>query len=184
MSATETTEVGTVDLLTVLTDDRTLPEGCDTWGIRSVHPDLMSSRGFRWPFPGQVASPQGPILDHRSSCPRAVGDGLCVATTWAGMASGGIPAITLLLVAHAASDVVGDDEPGKLRVGGPVHVVDVIDGARLVRARGADVNLRGANLRDADLRYANLRGARASSFTAWPEGFAGAGRGVLVDGAE
>jgi hypothetical protein len=140
-----------------------LPDGFDSWSMRSVHPDFRSSRGFRWPYPGGVATAVGPILDHRGSCPQAVGDGICVATSAAGMASGSIPAITVLLTAHRAADVVGDDEPGKLRVT-RATVVEVVDLPALARSglsgaylRAADLD--GANLRAADLDGANLRGA-------------------------
>ncbi|MGB8019632.1 MAG: pentapeptide repeat-containing protein, partial [Candidatus Nanopelagicales bacterium] len=126
-----------------------LPEGCDSWSMRSV----------RWPWPGQWAEAPGPILDHRGSCPRAVGDGLCVATTAEGMASGGIPAVTVLLTAHHSCDVIGDYTSGKLRTK-RIHVVDVIDLPGLVREGlmiGAD--LHGADLHGADLHGADLHGA-------------------------
>ena len=158
-------ELELVNLLDKLTSDRTLPEGCDQWGIRSVHPDFVSRNSFRWPFPGQWAEASGPFRsDNKSGCPLGHGDGICVAKTWGGMASGGIPAVTLLLVAYAANDVLGSEEDGaKLRVR-RAFVVDLIDGARLLRtrSRGAylvGANLRGANLRGADLEGANLRNA-------------------------
>ena len=115
---TATTQPARRPLLDILVEHigADLPDGCDTWGMRAVHPDLRSSRGFRWPYPGHVAEAPGPILGHRGSCPIAVGDGLCTATTPSGMRSGGIPALTVLLTAHASADVVGDDEPGKLRL--------------------------------------------------------------------
>jgi hypothetical protein len=147
---------------------KALPEGCDRWGMRAVRADLRSSRGFRWPFPGQWADAPGPIREHRGSCPIAVGDGICVATTVAGMASGGITARTMLLCAFSSDDIVGDSEPGKLRVR-RAFVVELVDGEAFARTdlrdanlRGANLygaNLRGADLRDADLRGANLRGA-------------------------
>jgi hypothetical protein len=153
----------TVNLLDVTTAGRELPDGCDAWAIRSVHPDLASSRGYRYPFPGQWAEASGPFIDHiRSECPAQPGDGICAANTWRGMASGGIPAITLLLVAYNACDVLGSTVD-KIRVR-RMYVVDLIDGARLVRERGKDANLsgadlHGADLHGADLRYANLSGA-------------------------
>jgi hypothetical protein len=139
-----------------------LPDGCDSWSMRAVRADFRSRDGFRWPWPGGVAKAPGPILRHRDSCPRYVGDGICVATTARGMASGWIPAITVLLTAHAEAHVVGDSELGKLRVA-EARVVEVVDLPRLARdgvLRGA--NLSGANLRGADLRGANLRGANLS----------------------
>ena len=153
-----------VNLLDKMVEGRTLPEGTDSWAVRSVHPDLRSSRGYRWPFPGQWAEASGPFFrDNKSGCPDAVGDGICAATTWFGMASGGIPAVALLLVAYNSDDVLGTEEYGKLRAR-RFYVVDLVDGANLVRRHGAEANLRyadlrGANLAGANLTYANLRGA-------------------------
>ena len=157
---TDKTYRSLLDIIRESAGNPALPEGCDTWAMRSVWPDFTSSRGFRWPFPGGVATAPGPLLEHRGSCPREPGDGICVATDACGMASGGIPASTILLTAHRAAAVLGDDEPGKLRVSAAT-VVDVVwikrANLRGANLRGAD--LRGANLRFADLRGANLRGA-------------------------
>ena len=153
---------------------------------RSVHPDLRSSRGFRWPFPGNEAVaplPDGMEFTHGDPCPQFPGDGLCLAKTWRGAASGGIPAITCLLVEFDEADVLVEDDD-KLRVT-RCRVVDLFDAPALIRdgwcagadlggadLRGANLwsanlgsadlggaNLRGANLRGANLRGANLRGA-------------------------
>lgn len=35
-------------LLDILTGGRTLPDGYDEWGMRTVHVDFTSSNGFRW----------------------------------------------------------------------------------------------------------------------------------------
>ena len=151
-------------LLDILTDGRTLPDGYDAWAFRSVWPDFTSSHGYRWPFPGSVATAAGPILDHRGSCPRERGDGICVATTALDMASGSIPANAVLLTAHRTADVVGDDEPGKLRVREAL-VVDVLwlrsfnlSGAYLSGANLSRADLYGANLSRADLSGADLGG--------------------------
>jgi len=156
-------------LLDILTEGRTLPDGCDTWGIRSVHPDFTSSRGFRWPFPGGVAEAPGPIIEsNHDACPSAEGDGICTAITAQGMGSGGIPAHTVLITAHAAADVLGGDETKvRVRRAAVVEVVDLPGMARagkLSRANlyGADLygaDLRGAYLGRANLRRANLGGA-------------------------
>ncbi len=138
---------------------------------RSVHPDLRSSRGFRWPFPGNEAVaplPDGAEFTHGNPCPQFVGDGLCLAKTWRGAASGSIPAITCLLVEFAPVDVLGEDDD-KVRVS-RCRVVDVFDapalirdgwcvGANLVGAHLGGANLWGANLGGANLRGANLGGA-------------------------
>jgi len=153
-------------LLDVIIRDHPPLDADRVWGIRSVWPDLRSSHGFRWPFPGSAAVPPGPLLDHSEECPHSAGDGLCAAFTWDGMASGSIPARTLLLVSWAKTDTLGSSLH-KARIGGPVMVHDVIDGERLVRQNGREADLRGANLRganlhEADLRGANLRGADLS----------------------
>ena len=183
--------------------------GCDLrLGWRAVHPDLRSRGGFRYPFPGQWADAGGPILDNDDPCPRAAGDGLCVAKTWRGAASGGIPATTVLLVGYDQADVYGEDDH-KVRVGAML-VLDVVDVAAMARRghlRGADLggcNLGGADLRFADLGGcdlggcdlgganlwnadlgganlggANLWGARANRYTVWPTGFIPVDRGVV-----
>ena len=57
-------------LLDILTEGRTLPEGTDQWSMRSVRLDPISSRGFRWPYPGQWAEAPGPIVEaNAGSCP-------------------------------------------------------------------------------------------------------------------
>ncbi|BBU22134.1 hypothetical protein [Mycobacterium xenopi] len=82
------------DLLAdVIAPEYTLPDGYDSWGLKSVHPDLRTRNGFRWPFPGNE-TPRVELDDHDGPCPSRPGDGVCVAKTWAGMASGGIPART------------------------------------------------------------------------------------------
>ena len=133
---------------------------------RAVHPDLRSSRGFRWPWPGNEAVaplPAGREFTHGDPCPQFEGDGLCLAKTWQGAASGGTPAITCLLVEFDDGDVLGEDDD-KLRVS-RCRVVDVFDAPALIRdgwCAGADLwdaNLRGANLRGANLCGANLCGA-------------------------
>ena len=151
------------DLLPVIVEREgaALPDGFDSWGIKSVHPDLRTTHGYRWPVPGHIAEcdPGRVITTNTDACPAQMGDGLCVATSWCGMASGGIPARTLLLVAYAAGEVLGRDvTAGKLRCP-RVAVVALVDGERLLREAGTGADLRGANLRGADLRGANLRGA-------------------------
>ena len=147
--------------LDIITEGLTLPEGYDSWGVKSVGFDGRTKFGFEWPEPGQETG-RYELLDHDSSCPRTKGDGLCVATTWAGMASGGYRAFCLLVVAYRSSEA-RSDEPGKLRVP-QVAVVARVDGEGFVGAqcRGTNLryaNLRGANLQDADFQDADLQGA-------------------------
>ena len=138
-----------------------------TVGWRAVHPDLRSSRGYRWPFPGQWAESSGPYTTG-DPCPQHEGDGICVALSWAGAASGGIPAICGLLVGYRPDDVLGSDAT-KVRVK-RAYVLEVIDppallragcghGAYLARANLARANLTRANLAGADLDGANLNRA-------------------------
>ena len=151
------------DLLPVIVEQEAavLPDGCDSWAIKSVHPDLRTRGGFQWAYPGGTSrSDHNLDRDNASPCPTSEGDGLCVATTWQGMASSLIPARTLLLVAYQSGDVLGrDDERGKLRIAGPVHVVSLIDGEQFVREHGARANLSWAYLSGADLTGAYLTGA-------------------------
>ena len=142
----------TVNLIPVIVDREhaSMPEWCDSWGIKSVRPDLRTYGGYQWPWPGQIAvcDPNALVPANRAACPSQEGDGLCVATSWRGMASGGIPASTMLLVAYASSEVLGGDpEKGKLRLP-RVAVVAVVDGLRLLRESGAGAYLPGAYLRE------------------------------------
>jgi hypothetical protein len=158
MSTTDI-QVGLVDLLDVITKNRELPEGYDQWAIRTVRPDLRSRNNYRYPFPGKVAKAAGPFSESRDECPSHDGDGICAATTWAGMASGGVVASTLLLVAYKEKHALGGSRSGgKLRLR-RFLVVDVIDGLDLLRKSGKGANLSGANLYGANLSGANFSGA-------------------------
>jgi hypothetical protein len=159
MSTTDI-QVGSIDLLDVITKDRELPEGYDQWAIRTVRPDLRSRNNYRYPFPGKVAKAAGPFSEGRGECPSHDGDGICAATTWRGMASGGVVASTLLLVAYKEKHALGGSRSGgKLRLR-RFLVVDVIDGLDLLRKSGKGANLSGADLSGANLFGANLSGAK------------------------
>jgi hypothetical protein len=126
---------------------------------RVVHADFTSSHGFRWPFPGRWAKATPPVRGKFSTgeaCPTFKGDGLCLAKTWAGAASGGIPAHSPLVCGYLPSDLLGEDAY-KLRVKRAL-VVEVVDAYRLVRTAGG-ADLGGADLRGADLVGAYLGGA-------------------------
>jgi hypothetical protein len=159
MTAAVEAKAGSVDLLALITEGRTLPKGCDSWAIKSVRPDGKTYHGFQWPLTKKTVKAAGPMLPHKNACPNADGDGLCLATSWKGMASGGIKAVTLLLIGYQSANVHGGDKAeGKLRVSECV-VVEVIDGQQLLIDRGAGADLGGADLRGADLGGADLRGA-------------------------
>jgi hypothetical protein len=139
--------------------DRELPDGYDRWGMKSTRADLTTRNGFQWAFPGKVTKvPKSGIdTDNTGPCPSREGDGLSVALTYAGMASGGMPARTVLLLAIKDRHVLGSDSD-KLRVRSAL-VVALLDGERLARDHLYRANLYSANLRGANLRGANLRGA-------------------------
>ena len=114
---------------------------------RSVWPDFRSSHGFRWPFPGQVATadPNEREFTKGDPCPQFEGDGLCLALTWEGAASGGIPASAVLICAYDPAHVLGQDA-AKLRVS-LTHVVEVVDIQHVIRSGAlSGVNLSGAYL--------------------------------------
>ena len=144
-----------------------IPEGM-VEGWKVVRPDLRTRNGFRWPWPGNWAEAHDVDASNTNPCPSRDGDGLCVAKTWAGAASGGYPAHAALLLAYHASDVLAEDAD-KLRVRRAL-VVDVFDPVALIRdgwCAGADLSraylygayLYGANLTGANLTRANLTGA-------------------------
>ena len=145
------------DPVAILAEGHELPEGYDSWGVKSVGFDGRTKHGFEWPAPGTETERFELLNNNNSSCPSEEGDGLCVATTWAGMASGGYRAFCILLVAYRSSEARGD-ELGKLRVP-QVHVVARFDGERKAREDLRGANLYGADLRGADLRGADLYGA-------------------------
>jgi len=150
-----------VDLLPVIVEREgaTLPDGFDTWGLKSVQPDLRTRGGYQWPLPGAVAVADRVDTKNTGACPSLEGDGLCVATTWQGMASGQIPARTMLLVATHSEDVLGAEPTvGKARHE-RVAVVAIVDGQRLLREAGRGADLYGADLYGADLYGADLYGA-------------------------
>ncbi len=146
------------------------------WAFRAVHPDFRSRDGYVWPFPGKVAKAAGPFdLDNKQGCPSAPGDGICLGLTWRGVASGSIPAITVLVCSYLPADLLGTEDngskvrvkkcrvervvdfPATLRRATPLD--DLLPSANLYGANLTGANLRSANLRSADLRSAYLRSA-------------------------
>lgn len=134
-----------------------LPPGFDSWGLKTVHADLTTFQGYRWPFPGSVATVDPDKILHwnKDACPQGSDDGLCVGLSWRAMASSGIPAKTLLLVAYNRSDVLGsNDFLGKLRCS-KVAVVELIDGESFLQKFSAGMDLSFANLRGMNIESAN-----------------------------
>ena len=150
--------------------------------FRSVHYDFRSSRGFVWPFPGGTAVAAGPFTDSPDrGCPQHEGDGICLALTAKGMASGDIPAHTVLVCLYTKASLLGTEPDGsKVRVK-RAKVLRVVDFPAMLRgdvpqdhdlptkANLSGANLSGANLTKANLWRANLRGAEANRYTCLPD---------------
>ena len=125
-------------------------------GWKAVRPDLTTTHGYRWPWPGNIAKPHPTDREMTTTgeCPRFEGDGLCLALDFAGAASGSIPAITILVVSFDPSHVLFEDT-SKMRVS-ECAVVDVVDLPAKIRSEAV---LTRAYLSRADLSGADLSGA-------------------------
>jgi len=131
---------------------------------KAVRPDGTTRKGFSWEvgIGGTVQSDHNINPDNTSTCPTREGDGLCIAKTWQGAASAGFATSRCLIVEFNAAQVIAEDD-NKIRVAGPVTVMDVYDAQALLRAGcGADSHLSGADLSGADLSGANLSRATLS----------------------
>jgi hypothetical protein len=129
-------------------------------GWKVVRPDGRTHDNYQWPLTATdvQADPNGRAFELGDACPSFPGDGLCIATSWEGAQSGGLPAITGLAVAYREADKLGGDST-KIRVKG-CRVLDVLDIPRLLReGHGTGAYLTGAYLTRADLTRANLTGA-------------------------
>ncbi len=153
-------------------------------GWKSVAPDLTSwrDRTTLW-LPGTVLEAPDPDSRNTGPCPNARGDGLCIAKTFGGAAQASGPTITVVRVAYAEADILGQTFD-KLRVS-KLHVLDILDvskmirdskfhGANLSRANLSRANLSGANLSGADLSGANLYGANLSGANLYGANLSGA----------
>ena len=168
-------------------------------GFRSVHVDYRSSRGFVWPYPGGTAVASGPFTNTpHKGCPSRKGDGICLALTAAGMASGGIPAHLVLVCSYTKASLLGTESDGsKVRVkrAKVLRAVDFpamlrgevpqdpdlptkadlaganLTGANLTGANLPWADLARANLTGANLTWANLTGANADKWTRPPSGY-------------
>jgi len=171
--------------------------------FRSVHYDFRSRNGFQWPFPGQTAEAVGPFdPDNMTGCPSYDGDGICLATTAAGAASGGIPMHTVLVCEYDEADVLGQGQNGgKIRVrkakilsvddfpailrgvtrhADPLPTKANLSSANLSLADLPSADLSGANLPGANLRSADLSGTFGDRWTALPEGYSVSPSGSIV----
>src|SRR5882672_12526207 len=101
------------------------------WKI--VRPDGRTYQDFQWPFKGRVvADPQQQPFT-TGDCPAFPGDGLCLAKTWRGAASGGYTAITGLAIEYDMKHLLGGMSSDKYRVS-QCNVLGVFDVQRLLRA--------------------------------------------------
>lgn len=53
------------NLLAVITSDPSvsMPEGFDTWGVKSVYPDLITTHDFQWALPGESDRSLATVMD-------------------------------------------------------------------------------------------------------------------------
>ena len=142
-----------------------LPEGFDSWALKSTRPDLTTFDLYQWPQPGGIAEcdPEKIVVDSNGPCPSAYGDGLCVGLNWDAMASGGFPARTLLLVAYATKDILGQGG-GKVRVS-KAAVVAIVDGERLLAEHSKMQDLSGALLEGMKFNFSRMSGITLTSAT-------------------
>ena len=129
-------------------------------GWKAVRPDGRTHDNYRWPLAATdvQADPNGRAFELGDACPSFPGDGLCIAISWKGAQSGGLPAITGLAVAYREADKLGGDST-KIRVKG-CRVLDVLDIPRLLReGHGSGADLAGADLARVNLTDVNLTGA-------------------------
>lgn len=153
----------------------TVPAGLQ-WGYKFVGTDLCTDdrNGGRFRYRlGEWHEATNPT-ERADPCPRAPGDGLCVARTLAGAQSGGLRlgAAVMLLVGFTAADILADTRD-KVRVARLWVHPDPVDPLHAIIGPGA--NLSGANLDGA-----NLSGATGNQFTVLPAGWMVIDNGFVV----
>lgn len=144
-------------------NEAVLPEGFDSWALKSTRPDLTTFGHYQWPQPGGIAEcdPAKIVVGSDGPCPSEYGDGLCVGLNWDAMASGGFPARTLLLVAYATKDILGQGD-GKVRVS-KAAVVAIVDGERLLNEHSKTQDLSGASLEGMKFNFSRMCGITLTS---------------------
>ena len=144
-------------------NEAVLPEGFDSWALKSTRSDLTTFDRYQWPQPGGIAEcdPAEIFVGSDGPCPSAYGDGLCVGLNWDAMASGGFPARTLLLVAYATKDILGQGS-GKVRVS-KAAVVAIVDGERLLAEHSNTQDLSGALLEGMMFNFSSMCGITLTS---------------------
>ena len=144
-------------------NEAVLPEGFDSWALKSTRADLTTFDLYQWPQPGGIAEcdPAEIVVGSDGPCPSEYGDGLCVGLNWDAMASGGFPARTLLLVAYATKDILGQGD-GKVRVS-KAAVVAIVDGERLLNEHSKTQDLSGASLEGMKFNFSRMCGITLTS---------------------
>jgi uncharacterized protein YjbI with pentapeptide repeats len=135
------------------------------WGFRINNLDMTSSRNYRWPFPGKWARASGPFTVSGDPCPSSEGDGICIAHTLGGAASGGLligRSIGLLLAYHNADVLASNSEKSRAKRVWVAEIFDPIMAILASKAYLSRANLSGADLSRADLFGADLSGANLS----------------------
>ncbi len=118
-----------------------------------------------WPRVNGVVDVRATATRHSDPCPRFGGDGVCVALTGSGAASGGHSlASGVLLVGwrpeHELARGDGKVRVSRAKVLARLPLADLLaSGANLREANLQGADLRWADLREANLRWADLRGA-------------------------
>lgn len=148
---------GLRSLLDVLTENRTLPDGYDRWGMKTVDRLRRTANGFFWPEPGGEVQAWDTTIPHGYTdvCPTRAGDGLTVALQPHALSSGGLPVQVILLVAFRQADVVAGSKD-KIRTAGMVRVVDEVD-------LGDHGHFSGVDFKHTDFGGSRLRGDYAGA---------------------
>jgi uncharacterized protein YjbI with pentapeptide repeats len=126
--------------------------------LKAVNPDFTTRNGFQWAFPDRWTRDPADTGNYSPNlCPTKPGDGLSVAKTVAGMASGGYSPVTVLIVGFSEADLLQEaDNKIKIR---KAKTLAVVDGLKLIRNHGKEAYLARANLARAYLGGAYLEGA-------------------------
>lgn len=135
------------------------------YGFKVCWIDGSTTHGFRWPtVPGTVVEANRPDRSNTGPCPSEPGDGLCVALSWEGACSGGIPAHYGFDVTYEDEDVLGRGRAAdKVRVSRATVASEMLDIHAMIRMGHLSdlryANLAGAHMSGADLSGLNLYGA-------------------------
>ncbi len=132
------------------------------WGWKAVEIGLTTRNGFQY-WLGKWAKAKLPEGEEFTTCepgPSFDGDGICIATTFAGAASSMRPAAVAIYCGYYSKDVLGGCY-GKVRVKKLYVYPQVFDVAKMLReGMGKYCNFAFANFSGMDLNGSDLRGAK------------------------